>query len=231
LPTDIGIADARAPARTKEIVMRKPRLVWLIPLVVATVAAIPHARAEHPGAKSAAAMELRLAMRTLWEDHISFTRGYIVSALADLPDSKVVLDRLMKNQEDLGAAITPFYGDEAGKKLTALLKDHIAIAGDVVKAARGGDKTKVAAEQARWTANGKELAAFLAGANPAWKRADLEAMLQKHLDLTTAEAVARLNKDWAGDLKAYDEGHAHMLMFADALTDGIVKQYPKRFRK
>jgi len=25
------------------------------------------------------------------------------------------------------------------------------------------------------------------------------------------------------DIKSYDDGHAHMLMFADTLTDGIVK--------
>jgi hypothetical protein len=34
---------------------------------------------------------------------------------------------------------------------------------------------------------------------------------------------------WAADIKSYDEGHAHMLMFADTLTDGIVKQHPEKF--
>lgn len=46
-------------------------------------------------------------------------------------------------------------------------------------------------------------------------------MLQKHLDMTTGEVVGRLNKDWAADIKSYDDGHAHMLMFADMLTDGL----------
>ena len=60
---------------------------------------------------------------------------------------------------------------------------------------------------------------------------ELEAMLQKHLDLTTGEVVGRLKKDWAADIEAYDEGHAHMLMFADTLSNGIVKQFPNKFRK
>ncbi|WP_210215051.1 hypothetical protein [Mesorhizobium sp. M4B.F.Ca.ET.089.01.1.1] len=54
-------------------------------------------------------------------------------------------------------------------------------------------------------------------------------MLHKHLELTTGEVVGRLNKDWAADIKSYDEGHDHMLKFADMLTDGIAKQFPDKF--
>ena len=70
-------------------------------------------------------------------------------------------------------------------------------------------------------------AAFLSGANPNWSKKTLEEMLQKHLDLTTGEVVGRLKKDWEADIKVYDEGHEHMLMFADALTEGIAKQPDK----
>jgi len=40
-----------------------------------------------------------------------------------------------------------------------------------------------------------------------------------------------LKKDWAADIEAYDKGHAHMLMFSDAVTEGIVKQFPRKFGK
>jgi len=56
-------------------------------------------------------------------------------------------------------------------------------------------------------------------------------MLQKHLDFTTGEVVARLKKDWKADIKSYDQGHEHMLMFSDALTDGIIQQFPAKFSK
>jgi len=56
-------------------------------------------------------------------------------------------------------------------------------------------------------------------------------MLYKHLDFTTTEVVSRLKKDWAADMKAYDQGHDHMLMFADMLSDGVIKQFPKKFSK
>ena len=183
----------------------------------------------HDAMLASPAVQLRVAMHKLWEDHITYTRNFIISALAKLPDQKAVTTRLLKNQDDIGNAIKPYYGEEAGKKLTGLLRDHILIAADVVKAAKAGNKKLLAKQQERWTANGKDIAAFLSGANPNWNKSDLEIMLQKHLDLTTGEVVGRLTKDWARDIASYDEGHEHMLMFADALTDGIVKQFPAKF--
>ena len=176
------------------------------------------------------AVETRMAMRKLWEDHITYTRNYIISAVADLPDGDAVAKRLLKNQDDIGDAIKPYYGDDAGKKLTALLRDHILIATEVVAAAKANDKQKLGDAQKKWSANGKDIAAFLSGANPNWPRKDLEDMLQKHLDLTSGEVVGRLKKDWAADIKSYDAGHVHMLMFADMLTDGIAKQFPDKFK-
>jgi hypothetical protein len=186
--------------------------------------------ADAGAAKSASAIETKMAMRKLWEDHITYTRNYIISALAGLPDQDAVANRLMTNQADIGNAIKPYYGAAAGDKLTMLLKDHITIATEVVSAAKGGDKAKLSAAQTKWSSNGKDIAAFLSGANPNWKKADLEMMLQKHLDLTTGEVVGRLNKNWAADIKSYDDGHAHMLMFADALTNGIARQFPDKFK-
>lgn len=175
--------------------------------------------------------DLKMAMRQLWEEHITYTRNYIISALADLDDAGKVAERLLKNQDDIGDAIKPFYGDEAGKKLASLLRDHILIAADVVKAAKMGNNEELTKNQKRWLANADEIAAFLSGANPTWPKQVLMDMLHKHLDLTTAEVVGRLKKDWAVDIDAYDKGHDHILMLADSLTEGIIKQFPKKFMK
>lgn len=55
-------------------------------------------------------------------------------------------------------------------------------------------------------------------------------MLNKHLQLTTNEVVARLNKNWDADIAAYDEGEEHMLKFADMISGGIIKQFPQKFK-
>src|SRR5215217_3579879 len=61
------------------------------------------------------------AMRKLWEDHITWTRIFIISAAGDLPDKAAATERLLQNQADIGNAIKPYYGDAAGDKLTTLL--------------------------------------------------------------------------------------------------------------
>lgn len=170
-------------------------------------------------------------MRMLWEDHITWTRNYIISAVADLEDAGKVAERLLKNQDDIGDAIKPVYGDDAGKKLTVLLRDHIMVATEVVKAAKAGNDEELTKANKKWYANADDIAVFLSGANPNWPKKDLEDMLYKHLEYTTQEVVSRLKKDWPSDIKAYEKGHTHMLMFADTLTDGIVKQFPDKFKK
>jgi len=179
-----------------------------------------------PGATSSA--DLKSEMRKLWEDHIAYTRNYIISALAELPDTDAVAKRLLRNQDDIGDAIKPYYGAEAGKKLVHLLRDHILIATAVVKAAKTGTKDELAAAQKKWSSNGRDIAAFLGAANPRWSRREMEEMLQKHLDLTTGEVAGRLKQDWDADIRSYDQGHRHMLMFADMLSDGIAKQFPDK---
>jgi len=196
------------------------------------MAAPPDAKAAtvHGGGKPERSAALRAAMRKLWEDHITYTRNYIISALADLPDASAVAQRLLTNQDEIGDAIKPFYGDAAGAKLTGLLRDHITIATEVVKAAKQGDSAQLNAAQSKWSANGKDIAAFLSGANPHWSKPKMEEMLQRHLDLTTGEVTGRLKKDWAADIRSYDEGHAHMLMFADTLSEGIERQFPEKLK-
>jgi len=176
-------------------------------------------------------VELKMAMRKLWEDHITYTRNYIISALAGLEDTGKVAERLLKNQDDIGDAIKPIYGDDAGKKLAALLRDHILVATEVVKAAQMGNNEELPKANKKWYANADDIAAFLSSANPNWPKKGLQDMLYKHLEYTTQEVASRLKKDWASDIEAYDKGHVHMLMFADALTDGIVKQFPGKFSK
>ena len=176
------------------------------------------------------AVEFRSAMSRLWSDHVFYTREYIISALADLPDAGAVADRLLKNQDDIGNAIVPYYGDAAGKRLTELLRSHIVIATEVVAAAKAGDKEALAKAQKKWTANADEIAAFLAGANPNWSFDGLDSALRMHLDLTTNEAAARLAKDWPKDIASFDAGYTHMLGVADVLSDGIIKQFPDKFK-
>lgn len=177
-----------------------------------------------------AANELRTNMRKLWEDHITWTRNVICCLVDDLPGTDQAVKRLLKNQDDIGNAIKPVYGEDAGNKLTALLHDHITISADVVKAAKASDNTGLDAANKKWFTNADEISSFLSKANPNWKLDDMKKMMDEHLKLTTDEAVARIKKDYDADIVAYDKVHNEILQMADMLTDGIVKQFPGKFK-
>ena len=174
---------------------------------------------------------LRSDMRVLWEDHITWTRLAIISLTTGSPDTQATVARLLKNQADIGNAVKPFYGKAAGNALTAELRRHILIAADVVAAAKAADQAKLADAQARWQQNANDIAALLNSVNPRfWKLGAMKAEMSKHVTLTTQEVVARVQGNWAADVAAYDKVHQHILHMSDVLADGLVKQFPKRFR-
>jgi hypothetical protein len=181
---------------------------------------------------SDSAISLKVNMRRLWSDHVIWTRQYVVAAVADpaMADANAAAGRLLKNQEDIGNAVVPLYGKDAGTKLTDLLKQHIMIAVDLIAAAKSGDQKKFGIEDAKWTKNVEEIAAFLSGANPNWPRKDVVDLLMLHLNLTKVEVVARLNKKWDDDIKAFDDIFTEILTVADTLTDGLIKQFPDKFK-
>jgi len=175
------------------------------------------------------ASSIRQDMRKLWSDHVVWTRDYIIAVIAGQPDQKAAADRLMKNQEDIGGAIAAYYGKATGDKLTGLLKEHVQIAVDVISAAKANQKAKLQTSNTRWKKNAEDIATFLSQANPNWPKATLVSLMNTHLSTTTNEVTARLNKDWAGDVKAFDGVYAHILKMSDALSDGIIKQFPEKF--
>lgn len=178
---------------------------------------------------SPASARLHDAMRKLWSDHVFWTRLYIIEAAAGAPSLQNTTNRLLQNQTDMGNAIVPYYGAAAGSQLTNLLRQHILIAADLVTAAKAGDQAKVADADRRWHANADEIATFLSGANPNWPKATVLNMLNQHLSLTTQEATARLQGRWSDDQSYFDQIFPQALSMADALSDGIVKQFPNRF--
>jgi hypothetical protein len=169
-------------------------------------------------------------MRKLWEDHVTWTRLAIVTFADGSAGFDATATRLMKNQEDIGDAIEPFYGVAAGDRLTALLQDHIGIAVELLKAAKAGDDAAFEKASTAWYANANDIADFLAQANPGyWPQATMRAAMKGHLDQTLAEASHELTGDYAASVADYEEIHHHILGMADVLSSGIVRAFPNRF--
>lgn len=212
----------------KKVTILFSAITWLI-AVLASSPSFSQMKMENKRITSSGAA-LKANMRQLWEEHVTWTRNVILCLVDELPGTDQAVKRLLQNQVDIGNAIKPYYGEEAGKKLTALLTPHITISAEVVKAAKAGDKAALDEANKRWYGNADEISEFLSKANPHWGLTDMKMMMNDHLQLTTDEAVQRIKKDYNADVIAFDKVHIEILMMSDMLAEGIIKQFPLKFK-
>jgi hypothetical protein len=186
--------------------------------------------ADRSGANAAKAA-FHDAMRKLWEQHVAWTRMAIVDFASGSDGFSATAARLMQNQVDIGNAIKPYYGSAAGNQLTKLLHEHIAIAVEVMQAAKAGETAAFNSADARWYANANSIADFLADADPKhWPQDMMRQMMKVHLDQTLAEASDQLTGKYAASASEYDQIETHILDMADGLSAGIIAAFPNKFR-
>jgi hypothetical protein len=206
-------------------------LTWTLPRNATSTAqpvALTHTHSVVP--RTAAQQAFHDKMRKLWEDHVTWTRLAIVTFADGSAGFPATATRLLQNQTDIGDAIAPFYGTAAGKRLSALLHDHITIAVEILQAAKAGDTAAFTDAKNRWYANANDIADFLAKANPKfWPDAMMRDDMRVHLDQTLTEAAHELAGDYTASVTDYEAVHAHILQMADMLSGGIIGAFPNAF--
>ena len=170
-------------------------------------------------------VKLKVTARKLWEDHAIWTRQLIVDLLANLPSIDKTTERLLKNQEAIGNCIKPFFGDTAGDTLASLLKDHIIITADLLKAIKAGDVTRSTTLETDAVTNAENIATFFSTINPFYSKDELIEMLDTHLILVKYQFIARMSGDYNADVMYFDMGLHHILMISDYLFKGIIERF------
>lgn len=174
-------------------------------------------------------VDLMNEIRKLWEQHGTWTRMTIISMAENLKDVDLVTNRLLRNPKDFANLLRPLYGNDAASRFENLLTNHLTIAADLVEATKSGNTRAAADAEKKWYENADEIAAFLASINPYWNESEWRNMLREHLSLVTAEAVNRLNGNYAADIRVYDQIEDQALKMADVMSMGIIRQFPNQF--
>ena len=185
---------------------------------------------EHPVLCNNLTTDLKLRMRELWADHSAWTSATLVAAIDNAPNTPEVLNRLLRNQDQIGAEFANIYGPQIGNEVARLLREHIIIATKVVDALKSDNKAEHQEQSKLWYRNADELAQYLSGLNPHLQENELKEMLHIHLDMVDAQAKAHIGGNWKKEIELADEGTAHLAILGDTLSAAIISQHPEKFQ-
>ncbi|WP_425435913.1 LysM peptidoglycan-binding domain-containing protein [Oceanobacillus senegalensis] len=171
-------------------------------------------------------VELMRDERSLWEEHVAWTRMAIISLTFNLPDVDFVIARLLQNATHMGDMFRPIYGDAAASTYADLIKEHLLVAADLVKAAIAGDSQAATEAEELWYHNADKIAEFLSNINPYLQEEKVRDMFYTHLNLTKQEAITMINKDYQKDIAIYDEIEKQAREMADMISEAMIKLYP-----
>ncbi|RIX60468.1 acetylglutamate kinase [Paenibacillus nanensis] len=174
---------------------------------------------------------LNQTLRTLWEQHVYWTRLTVNSIIGRQPDENVTTERLLRNAVDFEAVLRPLYGAAVAERFGDLLRNHLTIAAELVKALRDNQQAAAADANRRWFANADAIAEFLSRINPHWSREEWRRMLYEHLRLLSSEVSSRVTGNYTENVALNDQIEPQALQMADTMTTGIIQQFPAAFSR
>lgn len=170
-------------------------------------------------------MKLSKLIHKLWEQHIMWTRSFIISVAEELKDLDLVTNRLLQNPTDMANALSMFYSPKITHEFKKLFTEHLEIAGKLVVATKEGNNKEVMLYRNKWYENADQIAAFLAKINPYWKFREWQKLLHSHLKMTEQEAIYQINGQYEESIRIYDKIEKQALMMADYMFLGLIKQF------
>lgn len=202
-------------------------LMALIALPLSIQAAEP---AKPVAAVSVKLASTRAALRDLWVGHIFWVREVVVHLAAkDAGAATAAEQEVVANAKSIAAAIEPFYGKPASEQLFKLLAGHYGAVKAHAQATIAGNAAdaKKAIDEA--LANAGEIAKFLSGANPNLPEATLKSLLTAHGTHHVQQNQQIAARKYADEAKTWEAMKNHLYTVADALADGLAKQFPDKF--
>lgn len=168
-------------------------------------------------------------MNLVWLEHILWTRMLLISIAENLADLEPTKARLLENPKDIANVFKQYYGNNVANTIQKLLTEHLVIGADLIVALKNGNQKLAQELNTKWYKNADEMADSFSSINPFYPMEEIRGMLYEHLRLTTDEVSARLKKNYAADIKAYDMVQNEILRMSEFFVNGIVKQFPNIF--
>lgn len=204
-------------------------LVATIALAVPGIA-IAHEAPHGASGTTATLADTKAALRDLWIGHVFWVRNVVDARIeGNAAESKAAEAQVVSNARAIADAIEPFYGQAAADKLFGLLAGHWGAISDYLDATRDSNKSGQDVALKSLLANADQIAVFLSGANPNLPADALRGLLTAHGSHHVQQIQQLKAGQYEQEAKTWSAMTAHMYVIADALADGIAKQFPDKF--
>ncbi len=211
--------------------MSKHRIACAAAGVILLARAPGFARERHPvPMTSPKAVELKLALRDLWVGHIFWVRNVVLDTrFGQMDAAKAAEGMAVENARGIANSIIPYYGKDAADKLFTLLAGHYTGVKEYMTAAFAGKTEAENAASEKLRTNVEDISAFLSSANSYLPKATLVTLLTAHVGHHIMQITDVERKDYTAEAKSWEEMTKNIYVISDALADGIVRQFPKKF--
>jgi hypothetical protein len=179
---------------------------------------------------SAKVVATRDALRGLWKGHVVAVRKVVVAAIAkDAAAQTKAEAEAVSNAHAIAGTIELYYGAAARDQLFTLLAGHYGAVKAYLEASLAKDAKRESAATDQITVNAEAIATLLSGANPNWSKDALNELLLAHGGHHIGQIQQLIAKDAKSEADTWKAMTAHMDIIADALADGLAKQFPAKF--
>jgi hypothetical protein len=175
-------------------------------------------------------VDLQLVLRDLWVGHAFWVRNVVLyTRFGNAQAAKAAEEQVVKNARSIADAVIPYYGSEAADKLYGLLAGHYGAVKEYMNATfkrqAGAQKNALAA----LNSNAVEIADFLSSANPNWPKDTLVSLLSSHVEDHVNQINDIAKRNLTDEAQVWQSMLQNVYTIADALAQGIVKQFPAKF--
>lgn len=175
--------------------------------------------------------DAKAAQRDLWIGHIFWVRNVVEARFdGNANEAKVAEQQVVANAKAIAASIEPFYGKAASEKLFTLLAGHWGAISDYLDATRADSKSGQDSAFKQLASNADAIAVFLGGANPNLPVDVLRGLLMAHGSHHVQQIGEFKAQQFDAEARTWAAMTHHMYVIADALAEGIAKQFPDKIR-
>ena len=169
-------------------------------------------------------MDLGGVLRKLFTDHAVYTNWLILASLPILQrDAPDVVERLLKNPDDIAALIAQIKGPQAATAAQQVISDHLLLANAALKPVREENAAETQMAVNAFYVQGDTFGDVLSSLNPKkLTKEQARAMVRKHNEYVVQLATLRTQGKFKEYIMIYDEYYKHMLMFSDQVYNTLL---------